>query len=86
MFELSDIQSLGRSSAIPARLGRGIRSRTFAVVSRCLHGETFNTVVLTVAAPNLTTLPFQSPELQNYELEESDTKNIFPEGTEDFQT
>lgn len=92
MFELSDIQkagsiqSLGRNSAIPPCLGSMICSRTFAVVSRCLHGETFSTVVLKAAAPNLATLPSQRPEVQDYELEESDTKNMFPEGTEDFQT
>lgn len=53
------------------------------MLSWYLHGETFNTVVLKAAAPNLATLP---PQRQDYELEESDTKNMFPEGTEDFQT
>lgn len=92
MFQLSDIQeagsiqSLGRSSDIPACLGSRICPRTFAVVGRCLHGETFNTVVLKVAAPNLATLPSQRPDVQDYELEESDTKHTFPEGAEDFQT
>lgn len=89
MFELSDIpkagsiQSCGRRSAVPACLGCRICSRTFAVVSWYLHVETFNTVVLRAAAPHLATLPSQR---QDYEVEESDTKNMFPEGIEDFQT
>jgi len=42
----------------------------------CLHGETFNAAVLKVASSNLTTLLSQRPEVQGYELEESDTKHI----------
>lgn len=59
IFELTDIQktgstqSLGKSSALLACLGRRICSRTFAVVSWCLHGDTFNTVIPKVVAPAL---------------------------------
>lgn len=59
IFELTDmqkagsIQSLGKSSALLACLGRRICSRTFAVVSWCLRGDIFNTVMLKVVAPPL---------------------------------
>lgn len=58
MFEITDmqkadsIQSAGKSSALLACLGKGICSRTFAVVRQCLHGDTFTTVMVrAVAAP-----------------------------------
>lgn len=56
------------------------------MVSQWLHGESFNSIVLKAAAPNLATLLSQNCEIQDYELEESDTKHVFPEETKVFQT
>lgn len=82
MFGLSDIQktgsilSLGRR-CIPPCLGVRICSRTFAVVG---------VYVPRPSNTNLATLPVRKHKVQGFELEESDTKNMFTEVTEDSNT